>query len=229
MNLTKDTYEYILNFADDRDIINMLSVNKKFRDEDFFKRIMERKYPLLIQYKQNETWKNLYLRMVKAIYGLQEKINIPYIPLPNYNPYNFYSNPTDDGTILTLISDILKVKGYYETLEKLLSLYENIYLGDNYEQFRQILNEHLFRIAIVAENIEGIKIMFKKGGLGYRRIFFDAASLGKLEIVKYISSEFLIPIRETFAPETFNDYINKALLLAAPYPEIVKYLTETFK
>ena len=39
MNLTKDTYEYLLNFAEDRDIINMLSVNKKFRDEEFFERI----------------------------------------------------------------------------------------------------------------------------------------------------------------------------------------------
>jgi hypothetical protein len=37
MNLTKDTYEYLVGFADDRDIINMLSVNKKFNDGEFFK------------------------------------------------------------------------------------------------------------------------------------------------------------------------------------------------
>ena len=34
-------YEYIANFADDRTILSMLSVNKKFRDENLFKRIIQ--------------------------------------------------------------------------------------------------------------------------------------------------------------------------------------------
>ena len=32
-------YEYITNFADDRTILTMLSVNKNFRDENLFRRI----------------------------------------------------------------------------------------------------------------------------------------------------------------------------------------------
>ena len=60
--LTKDTYEHILNFAEDREIIIMLSLNKKFNDEKLFERVMKKRYPLLIRFrKENETWKELYV------------------------------------------------------------------------------------------------------------------------------------------------------------------------
>lgn len=79
MNLTKDMYEYLLNFADDRDIINMLSVNKKFSDEELFERIMKRKYPDLIRFRRvNETWKQLFVRMVYYISLLKEKYEVDY-------------------------------------------------------------------------------------------------------------------------------------------------------
>ena len=77
MNLTKDTYEYLLNFADDRDIINMLSVNKKFNDEKLFEKIMRKKYPELIrEKKKGESWKSLFVRMVYYMSLLQEKYGI---------------------------------------------------------------------------------------------------------------------------------------------------------
>src|SRR4029078_13354477 len=73
------TYAYLLNFADDRDIINMLSVNKKFRNEGFFERVMKKKYPDLIQYRdEGESWKHLFLRVVYYVSKLKEKYNIPY-------------------------------------------------------------------------------------------------------------------------------------------------------
>ena len=79
MNLTKDTYEYILNFADDRSILMMLSTNKKFRNEELFKKILERKYHNLIQYKkENEDFKNLFIRMIFYISKLKEEFNLTY-------------------------------------------------------------------------------------------------------------------------------------------------------
>jgi len=58
MNIPKDVYEHMTKFADDKTIVNMLSVNKSFRNEEFFKRILERKYPLLIIFKgKNQSWK----------------------------------------------------------------------------------------------------------------------------------------------------------------------------
>ena len=81
MNLTKDTYEYLLNFADDRDVINMLSVNRKFNDEKLFEKIMTKRYPELIkEKKKDESWKSLFLRIVYYVSLLKERHKIPYFP-----------------------------------------------------------------------------------------------------------------------------------------------------
>ena len=91
--LTKDAYEHILNFADDREIIIMLSMNKKFNDEKLFERVMKKRYPFLVRYrKENETWKELYVRMVFYISRLKELFYIPYINVEGYNPETFYQN-----------------------------------------------------------------------------------------------------------------------------------------
>ena len=80
MNLPADVYEYLANHADDKTILNMLSVNKKFNDNIFFERIMTRKYPLLIQFKNDgETLKQFYVRMVHYLSKLEEEFGIPYI------------------------------------------------------------------------------------------------------------------------------------------------------
>ena len=74
MNIPKDIYEYLAGFADDRTIIDMLSVNKKFNDPIFFQRIFNRKYPLLMDLKpNNQDWKTFYLTMVKYIAKLGYK------------------------------------------------------------------------------------------------------------------------------------------------------------
>ena len=75
MNIAdKDVYEYMLNFADDKTIINMLSVNKHFNDEKFFEKVMKRRYPLLIEFrKEKESWKHLFIRMVHILALLYEK------------------------------------------------------------------------------------------------------------------------------------------------------------
>jgi hypothetical protein len=79
MDLTRDTYEYILNFADDTTVLNMLSVNKKFRDEKLFEQVMKKRYPKLIQYrKKNETFVNLYIRMIYLLAKLSEDFGIIY-------------------------------------------------------------------------------------------------------------------------------------------------------
>ena len=88
----KDIYEYIVNLVEDRDVINMLSVNKKFSDDSYFKKILEKRYPTLLQYKkENETYKHLYLRMVKYLAKLWEKYKIPYIPARYFDPEYLYT------------------------------------------------------------------------------------------------------------------------------------------
>ena len=87
----KDIYEYIVNLAEDRDVINMLAVNKKFNNDSYFKKMLERRYPNLLQYKnENETYKHLYLRMVKYLAKLWEEYEIPYIPSEIFDPERLY-------------------------------------------------------------------------------------------------------------------------------------------
>ena len=91
MELTKDAYLEIAKTADDKSVVKMLSVNKKFHDDEFFKLVFEYKYPFLIKFKKDkESWKDFYLRMVMYIAKLKEEIKLDYIPSPKFNPQKFY-------------------------------------------------------------------------------------------------------------------------------------------
>ena len=97
MNLTKDAYLEIAKAADDKTIVKMLSVNRKFHDDEFFKLVFEYKYPFLIKFKKDkESWKDFYLRMVMYIAKLKKEYDIDYIPSPRFNPEEFYFNRFDD-------------------------------------------------------------------------------------------------------------------------------------
>ena len=88
----KDIYSYIVNLAEDRDVINMLSVNKKFSDDSYFKKILEKRYPLLLRFKSHhETYKRFYLKMVKYMGKLWEKYKIPYVAAKFFNPETRYT------------------------------------------------------------------------------------------------------------------------------------------
>ena len=86
----KNIYETIINFADDRTVIDMLNANVKFKDdENFFERLVQKRYPFLARYKET-TWKKLYLKMVHYMAKLEEEFGIPYIPKELFNPGAFY-------------------------------------------------------------------------------------------------------------------------------------------
>ena len=83
----KDIYEYIVGLADDRTVLNMLAVNKKFNDDSYFRKILEKRYPTLLLSKQNnESYKHFYLRTVKDLATLWEEYKIPYIPAKTFIP-----------------------------------------------------------------------------------------------------------------------------------------------
>jgi hypothetical protein len=90
MELTKDVYEYLTNFADDKTVLNMLSVNKKFNDPVFFEKIMRRRYPTLIEFKKEyETWKEFYVRTIYWVSLIKEEFN--FDPLPYISPDELYN------------------------------------------------------------------------------------------------------------------------------------------
>lgn len=69
----------------------MSSVNKKYHN--LFEIIMKEKYPLLMNFKkEDEFWKQFYVKMTYYIAKLKTKYNFPYIPYRRFNPENFYLN-----------------------------------------------------------------------------------------------------------------------------------------
>jgi len=87
----KNVYDLIVNSADDRTVLEMLSVNKKFNKDEAFYKILKKRYPLLLKFKKDDTtWKHFYLQMITYISKLKEEYNFPYISNKKFNPIKFY-------------------------------------------------------------------------------------------------------------------------------------------
>src|SRR5579883_180438 len=155
--VSKDVYTYIMNFADDRTILNMLSVNKDFNNEEFFKKVMQRKYPLLIKYKKGyKTWKQFYIGMIYYISKLYEKFDIPYINVEEYNPEDLYFSYKNISLGLRrkrfkMLKSDFKKQIKYKTIEEALEVAArgdyNVtkYLIENNEITQDALNVALYK------------------------------------------------------------------------------------
>jgi hypothetical protein len=98
MKVTKDVFECIAERADPCTALNMFSVNKKFLNEEYYKRIIEKKYRYLInlkdkkieyKYSQNSkrttvifdynlSWRQIFIKNSYYLRKLEEKYEIPY-------------------------------------------------------------------------------------------------------------------------------------------------------
>ena len=81
----KDVDKEILLRLDDKTLLNFCKTSKYgnilCQDENFWIRKINSKYPLLKEFKHdNETWKQLFIRMTYYIAKLDEEFGIPYIP-----------------------------------------------------------------------------------------------------------------------------------------------------
>lgn len=73
--MNRDVFEYILKLSDERTALNMLSVNKKFRTEEYFKRYLLYKYPIL---QPQNNYKSFFLQNIEFMVWLREKKFIFY-------------------------------------------------------------------------------------------------------------------------------------------------------
>lgn len=99
----KDIYLKIAILADDRDTVTMLKVNKKYNQENYFKQVLECKYPFLYKLKnmktsllratyvdhenyQIQSYKKFYIEQTNCIITLKERYNFPYVPVISFDP-----------------------------------------------------------------------------------------------------------------------------------------------
>lgn len=187
MNLTKDTYEYLLNFADDRTLLNMLSANKKFaqklNDDDFFRQLLEKRYPLLLEFKkEDESFKNLYLREIYYISKIEEKFHIPYYPLKDYNPeYFFKSHKNNDD----FFKEILNEAAYSNNLIAIKDIIKSF-------NFEEISIDHVAYIASHYGYLEILKFLISIGANDINKYLNASSRAGQLKIVKYLIETYKI-------------------------------------
>ena len=211
MELNKDIYEYLTNFADNRTILNMLSVNRKFNDEQFFKRVMQRKYPLLLRFqKKDESVKSLFVRMAYALAKLEEDYGIPYISTPKYNPYEFYirwKRVSNKEEIYNQAMDYAVQAGELDIVKSMIEKGATEY---DWVMDKAIKFGHLNIIQFLMNKINGKHNTYH---------LMIASEMGNLNVVKYLLKEIVFDIRG----------LNKALVMSSSegYTEIVRLLVQS--
>ena len=124
--LPKDVYLMLTDYSSDRDIINMLSVNKKYNDPIFFERIITKRYPALLKLKRaKESWKTFYLRTIYYLSLLKDKYNIDYINVPSFDPYLLYKKLLTGFSRKFLLSGYIGETGDKNKIESFLKRIKN--------------------------------------------------------------------------------------------------------
>jgi Ankyrin repeats (3 copies)/Ankyrin repeats (many copies) len=227
MKISKDVYMYLLNFVDDKTFLNMLSVNKYFHDEKFFQRVIERKYPLLIEFKK-ETWKELFLRMSYYIAKLGI-LSIPYISTKGYNPENFYKGNKNPKYIFDWAMAYAAKGGNMEIVKLMIekgstnfnTVMINAALGGNMEIVKLMIEKGAtnfnsgMNYAAYGGNMRIVKFMIEKEATDFNLAMSFAARGGHMEIVKLLIEK---------GATSFNTAMRNAA--EGGHMEIVKYLKQ---
>lgn len=119
MDITdKDIYENIINYANDRTILNMILIRPDLTDPIFFERLIDRKFPLSkIVKRDNESWRQFFLRMIYYIAKLEEEFGIPYISSKGYNPEYLYRRWKDTKNIYNVAMEKAAAGGDLKNVE----------------------------------------------------------------------------------------------------------------
>ena len=203
MNLTKDTYLEIAKFADDKTIVQMLSVDKKFHDDEFFKLVFFHKYPLLLKFKKDEeSWKDFYLRMVMYIAKLKEEFDLDYIPAKKFNPEKFYKSIeiSDEDWILEAAEYLKQVKDIDFIRKFLLKYGKN--LEFKYLIKRELKNRDLKRIKVFVDADIASHAFKKFYGPVYDEPIMKAIKSEDIDLLKIL----ILPNIRKYDIERFIEY-----------------------
>ncbi len=202
MNITKDIYEYLFNFVDDKDVLNMLSTCKKFRREEFFERIVKRKYHGMIN--KNESFQDFFIKMV--IYGsaLKEKYDIPYFKGTHPRElYNFATHLSmevfhDEVMLLAIRNNNIEIvklminKGWKGFDRGLAwgSVYGNLDIVKHFIKLGAVEYMSAARTAAERGRINVVQYFVKNGyDIDLKYLLRDAVNNKHLDLVKYLKSK----------------------------------------
>jgi Ankyrin repeats (3 copies) len=164
---------------DDKTLLSFCKTDKYFNlkicnDDGFWKRRMEEKYPLLIDFKEKkETWKQFYIKMTYYISKLEEEFEIPYVPTKGYNPEEFYTVHKNIKNIFGIAMIWAAEGGHMEIVKLMIEKG-----GTSFEIAMQYAAEGGY--------MEIVKLMIEKGATDFDTAMKYAAEGGHMEIYNYL-------------------------------------------
>tara|TARA_R110001599_G_scaffold130977_2_gene306563 strand:- start:1198 stop:1920 length:723 start_codon:yes stop_codon:yes gene_type:complete len=185
----------------------MLSVNKKFNDEQFFKRVMQRKYPLLLRFqKKDESIKSLFVRMTYAMAKLQEEFGIPYMSTLSYNPSDLYRHWKHDGQLYNRALRYAVRSGDLDAIKSMI--------GKEATAYNWVMGD-----AVKYGHLKVVKFLIDKITDSEQNIYLITASAeGHIDIVKFLFDSL------NFNVEGLNMALN--FTSRSGHTEIVKLLVQ---
>ena len=173
--LSRDAYLLVAEQADDRTLLEMLSVNKNYHNEALFERIIKKRYPLLVRRKKKEeSWKKFYIRMIYYLSSLVEQ-GLPYIPHPDFNPENLFISRSDKNFLMDT------------------GLYYSAAVGDM-NLVRHFINlgatnfDNAMASAAKGGYTDIVKYVTDLGATDFNRAMVGAAEGGQTNVVEYLKS-----------------------------------------
>jgi hypothetical protein len=208
----KDTDREILKWADDRQLLEICSIDRKtwneVCDDAFLKRRLS-KYLGIDKYKkENESWKRFFLSVVRYVALMKEQFEFDYTDGDFREQYRLLKKYTNN---MTGLLEKATRKGIFSLVTYSVNRGGNIHLG----------NDALLRIAALNGYFDLVKYFVEKGldiHTNNETALKYASENGYLNIVKYLI--------EQGADIHAKD--ERALKMASMYGsfEIVKYLVE---
>ena len=157
----------------------MLSVNKNYCNEVLFERMMRKRYPLLVKYKnEEESWKRFYIRIIYYLSFLAEQ-GLPYIPHPLFDPEYLFNK--------------YKYEDYKDYKEYLLDEGLNYAAGvGNMDLVRYFIDlgatnfDWAMSFAAGGGYLDVIKYLIGLGATDLENAMASASAGGHLAVVKYL-------------------------------------------
>ena len=221
-NKNADLYEILMIF-DDESLLNFCksAVNQEYekslcRDEKFWESRFYKKYPLLIKFKENQTYKKFYLEMVYYISKLEEEFGIPYISSKEFDPKRFYKIYRNDENIYNEAMIEAAKEGHADIVKLMINKGANHFNNTMREAARKGHTDIVklmiekgateFNGAMEAASAGGhmdiVKLMIEKGAYNFNGAVYFAIAKGHMDIVKLLIQK---------GAKIFNEYIYMAI------------------
>jgi hypothetical protein len=175
----KDTDREILKWADDRQLLEICSIDRKtwneVCDDAFLKRRLS-KYPGIDKYKKNESWKRFFLSVIRYVALMKEQFDFDYTEGDFREQYRLLKKYTNR---MTSLLEKATRKGIMSLVTYSVNNRGNIHLGD----------DALLRIAALNRNLDLVKYFVEKGldiHTNNETALQYASQNGDLNMVKYL-------------------------------------------